>query len=339
VTDAAKIVRWGILGCGDVAEVKSGPAFQKARHSKLVAVMRRDAGKARAFAERHGVPRWYSEAELLIADPEVDMVYVATPPSSHREHVLACARAAKPVYVEKPMARNYRECLDMIAGCRDAGVPLFVAYYRRALPKFLKVKEWIDSGAIGVLRYVTTRMERGPRPEDLNRDGLPWRVVPEISGGGYFHDLACHTLDLLDFFLGPVLRARGFAANLGGHYPAEDTVGCTLEFTGGVLGSGLWCFVSGVDGDRTDIVGSRGRISFSTFGDGPVTLFTSGGNEMFSVDPPTHIQQPMIQCIVDARLGYGTLPSTGETASRTSRVMDWILQDWRERSGPRPRNS
>ena len=128
-------IRWGIIGCGDVTEVKSGPAFAKADGSALVAVMRRTAELAEDYARRHGVPRWYADAEALVRDPEVDAVYVATPPSSHREYVLLAARHDKPVYVEKPMAMNHRECLDMVAACRDAGVPLFVAYYRRALPR------------------------------------------------------------------------------------------------------------------------------------------------------------------------------------------------------------
>ena len=147
-----RTIRWGIIGCGNVTEVKSGPGFQKARNSALVAVMRRNAALAQDYAGRHGVPRWYDDGAALIADPEVDAVYVATPPSSHKGYVLACAAAGKPVYVEKPMALDHGECEEMIAACRAANVPLFVAYYRRALPRFLKVKELIDGGAIGLFR-------------------------------------------------------------------------------------------------------------------------------------------------------------------------------------------
>ena len=131
-----KTIRWGIIGCGDVTEVKSGPALQKADHSALVAVMRRNGQLAEDFARRHGVPQWYDDAAALIHDPAVDAVYIATPPSSHKEYTLMSAAAGKPVYVEKPMARNTAECQAMIAACHKANVPLFVAYYRRALARF-----------------------------------------------------------------------------------------------------------------------------------------------------------------------------------------------------------
>ena len=148
----AKTIRWGIIGVGDVTEVKSGPGFQKAEHSALVAVMRRDAAKARDYAERHHVPRWYDDAKALIHDAEVDAVYIATPPNVHLDYTQMAAAAGKPVFVEKPMARTYAECQQMIDACRRAGVPLWVAYYRRRLPRFLKIKALVESGAIGEVR-------------------------------------------------------------------------------------------------------------------------------------------------------------------------------------------
>ena len=142
-----RVIRWGIIGCGNVTEVKSGPGFQKAAGSALVAVMRRDAALARDYAARHGVPKWYDNAHALVNEPDVDAVYVATPPSSHREYALLAARAGKTVYVEKPMALNHAECLEMIAACRAAGTPLFVAYYRRAQQRFLTRQSRNQTGA------------------------------------------------------------------------------------------------------------------------------------------------------------------------------------------------
>jgi predicted dehydrogenase len=181
-----RTIRWGIIGCGDVCEIKSGPGFQKAEHSALTAVMRRNGDKARDFAARHGVPRWYDDAAALIADPEVDAVYVATPPDAHAPNVLAAARAGKPVYVEKPMGRNHGECLEMIAACRGAGAPLFTAYYRRRLPRFLKVKEILDQGGIGEVRTVSVTLCHVLKADFLRKENPPWRVVPEIAGGGRF---------------------------------------------------------------------------------------------------------------------------------------------------------
>src|SRR4051794_3685216 len=108
--------------------------------------MRRNGDLAADYARRNNVPRWYVDADELINDPQVDAVYVATPPDSHREHVLPVARAGKPVYVEKPMARTALECEDMISACDEARVGLFVAHYRRVMPRFARVKGLLDSG-------------------------------------------------------------------------------------------------------------------------------------------------------------------------------------------------
>lgn len=329
----AREIRWGIVGCGEVCEAKSGPAFQKAEGSALAAVMRRDAAKARDFAERHGVPRWYADAEALIADPGVDAVYVATPPDGHARYALLAARAGKPVYVEKPMARTHAECVAMIEGCRAAGVPLFVAYYRRRLPRFLKAQEILEAGGIGRVRSVQVTLSRPPPPPAAPGAPVPWRFVPEIAGGGLFLDLASHTLDLLDFLLGPIAEAKGLAANLSGAYAAEDTVSAAFAFASGALGTGLWSFAADRREDRVEILGSEGRLSFATFGDDPIRWDGAQGAREFALPNPPHIQQPLIQSIVDELRGRGTCPSTGGTAARTSAVMDAILRDWRNRCG------
>ncbi len=326
-----KTIRWGIIGCGDVCEVKSGPAFQKADGSTVVAVMRRDAAKAADFARRHGIARWYDDATRLIADPEVDAVYVATPPSSHAEHAIAAARAGKPVYVEKPMAMTKQECDSMIAACASARVPLFVAYYRRALPRFVRVKNLIDSGSIGEVRGFTTVLTHPPSPAHSDRGSLPWRVRPEIAGGGLFVDLAAHTLDLLDHWFGPVAGATGHGSNRGGLYQAEDTVSAELQFESGLTGVGFWSFVAGLRVDRTEIFGSKGRITFSTFDEAPIVFETIAEREEIVVPHPPHVQQPLVQLVVDELHGRGLSPSTGESAARTSAVIDQLLTEYRSR--------
>lgn len=319
-------VRWGIIGCGNVTEVKSGPAFQKVNGSQLVAVMRRDAAKARDYARRHGVPKWYSDAQALIDDPDVDAVYIATPPSTHHPYTLAAARAGKPVYVEKPMALNAAQCQEMISACQAAGVPLFVAYYRRALPRFLKVKELLDNGAIGQLRCARIDLAlplRVPPPNEL-----PWRLNPEIAGGGLFVDLASHALDYLDFLLGPVKSACGFAANHAGAYPAEDIVSAAFEFESRVQAVGQWLFSSSENVDRIELIGARGKISLTVFDESPILLQTPSGTEYFAISNPAHIQQSLIQQIVDQLRGFGQCSSTGETALRTTRLMEQLLSGY-----------
>ncbi|MEM7031250.1 MAG: Gfo/Idh/MocA family oxidoreductase [Chloroflexota bacterium] len=317
-------VRWGIIGCGDVTEVKSGPGFQKATNSRLVAVMRRTGHLAKDYAERHGVPRWYDDADALINDPEVDAVCIATPPNSHKEYTLAVAAAGKPVYVEKPMALNYSECQEMVAACSAADVPLFVAYYRRCLPRFVKIRALIEEGAIGKIRAVSTTLFMPPNPNN-NDDQVSWRVVPEIAGAGLFYDLSAHTFDFLDYVLGPIDAARGYTRNQAGLYEAEDIVSASFSFQSGAQGSGTWCFSSYYNHDQTDIVGTKGHISFATFAEQPVILTTSVGTTPFEIAHPGHVQQPLIQTIVDDLLGKGKCPSTGESGARTNWVMDQIL--------------
>jgi 1,5-anhydro-D-fructose reductase (1,5-anhydro-D-mannitol-forming) len=321
------MVRWGIIGCGDVTEVKSGPAVAKAHNSALVAVMRRNTDLARDYARRHGVPKWYDRAEALVRDPEVDAVYVATPPSSHKQYVLLAARYRKPVYVEKPMAMNLAECQEMIDACQAAGVPLFTAYYRRALPRFLKVRQLIDEGALGVVRAVTSSLYRRYEPP---AGSIPWRIDPATAGGGLFVDLGSHTLDFLDYALGPITRLTGGAANQGGLYAAEDIVTAAFEFPSGARGVGVWCFTGDRDVDRVEIVGTRGRLVFSTFDDVPVVLERDEGIQPFTIPHPPHVQQPLIQTVVDQLNGEGSCPSTGGTAARTTRVMDDLLRPYYE---------
>jgi predicted dehydrogenase len=314
-------IRWGIIGCGDVTEVKSGPAFQKADGSALVAVMRRDAAKAADYAKRHGVPRWCADADQLINDPEVDAVYVATPPGNHEEYALRVAEAGKPCYVEKPMARSHAECVRMVEAFRAKGLPLFVAYYRRALPRFVKAKERIDAGALGRVTGVTYRHSRLFRPDAPYQ----WRTDPVHSGGGLLLDLGSHLLDILDFLLGPLTDVTGVASNFAGGL-AEDAVSITFRTPGGAVGSAIWNFAGAHRQDVLEIEGTEGRLEMSCFGDEPVRLITPIREASFALPNPPHIQQPLIQTIVNELLGKGErCPSTGETGARTSWVMDRVL--------------
>ncbi|WP_090592214.1 Gfo/Idh/MocA family protein [Auraticoccus monumenti] len=330
-------VRWGIIGVGDVTERKSGPAFQQAERSQLVAVMRRDAARAEDWARRHGVGRWYSDADALIADPEVDAVYVATPPDSHADYAARVAAAGKPVYVEKPMARTAAECQDMVAAAEGAGVGLFVAYYRRALPRFRAVAGLLAEGRIGQPRSVLVRTQQ---PARVGGE-LPWRERPEVGGGGHFVDLASHTLDLLDWLFGPVTTVTGSATTRPDRDPdrptprAEDQVVATFELGGGVRGVGLWDFDAAVRVDEVELVGDGGSLVFSCFGTEPLRLVTSGGTEEIETEQPTTVQLPLVQSVVDELTGHGTCPSTGRTASRTAGVVDTLLAGHRQAEAAR----
>ena len=321
-------VNWGIIGCGNVTEKKSGPAFNKIEGSKLVAVMRRDISKAEDYARRHDVPKFYSDASLLINDPEINAVYIATPPDTHAKYAIDAMKAGKAVYVEKPMARTIAECEEMIRVSEETGQPLFVAYYRRRLPCFLKIKELIDNKVIGDVKDLHVQLHNPLRPEEINPEKEPgWRVFPEISGGGHFHDLASHQFDYLEYLLGPIKEAKGISINQTGHYPADDMVTATFLFESGVAGTGSWCFTvpENLKDDSTVIIGSEGKITFSFFENQDIFVKKSdGSHQHYNIPHPENIQQPLIQTIVDQLLGKGESPSTGRTGIRSTMIMEWI---------------
>jgi 1,5-anhydro-D-fructose reductase (1,5-anhydro-D-mannitol-forming) len=329
------VVRWGIVGCGNVTEVKSGPGFQKAEWSSLVAVMRRDRAKAEDYARRHGVPRVHDTADALIQDPEVDAVYIATPPSSHLELALHVAAAGKPCLVEKPMAMTHGECVRMNDAFREAGVPLFVAYYRRALPRFLEVRRQLESGAIGPVTDVHVRISE---PLATGEGASGWRFDPAVAGAGLFYDLASHCLDLVDFLLGPIAEASGFAVNTGGAYAVEDVTAGALRFGRGMVGTGTWNFNADRSEDWMVLSGPRGQLVTPVFTDGDVVITRGADREVLPLRNPPHVHQPLIQTIVDQLRGRGRCESTGESGARASWVMDRLLDRYRSQhsvAGPR----
>jgi predicted dehydrogenase len=316
-------IRWGIIGCGDVTEVKSGPGFQKADGSALVAVMRRDAAKAHDYARRHGVPHAYDRAEDLINDPGVDAVYVATPPSSHCSLALKVAAAGKPCLVEKPMALNHEECLRMIDAFHSRETPLWVAYYRRALPRFLTVRDCLRNGAIGRVTSVHVQVSA---PLLTAGEAAVWRVDPAQSGAGLFFDLASHCFDLLDFLVRRIKYVSGFAINTGGAYTCEDVTAAAFEFDGNAVGTGIWNFNATEKTDVMTFVGSEGELRTPIFSDTDVVVTRGIERRVYDMRNPPHVHQPLIQTIVDELRGEGRCPSTGESAARTSWVLDRCVE-------------
>ncbi|VBB46482.1 putative dehydrogenase [uncultured Paludibacter sp.] len=321
-----KKVIWGVIGAGDVCEVKSVPGMYKTLHSEVKTVMRRTAAKAEDFAKRHNIPNWTTNSDDIFNDPEINIVYISTPPGSHCELTLQAAAAGKAVYVEKPMANTEEECKKMIEACEKADVPLFVAYYRRALEGFKKVSEIIEKGEIGKIRFVNIEMYRSPLDIDYDLENN-WRVLPEISGGGYLHDMASHQLDYLDSIFGKIIEAKGIAQNQAKLYPADDIVAGSFLFENGVVGTGLWCFTTDKSSEKevTTILGSKGHLIYNSFGNPmKIEITTSKGKEVIEIENPQHIQQPLIQTVVDELIGKGKCPSTGTSGARTTSVMQKI---------------
>lgn len=322
-----KEIKWGILGCGNVTEVKSGPAFQQIKGSEIVAVMRRDAAKAADYALRHSINKWYSNAEELIADEKVNAVYIATPPDTHTFYTLKALEAGKAVYVEKPMAIDYAGAKQMAEASEKYQIPVFVAYYRRALSGFLMVKDLIEKGEIGDVIEINLKLYLPARDEDYQSDNLPWRVVPEISGGGYFFDLAAHQLDYLDFVFGPAKFISSIVENRGGLYNAEDFVQAKLLYQDKINFSGIWDFNSQPENeiDFIEIRGSKGKIRFSTFTFEPILLENENETRFFPFEKPDHVQKQLIQQVVNQLQGNGNCSSTAQTALSASRLMEEII--------------
>ena len=323
-----KIIKWGFIGCGEVTEKKSGPAFNDVEGSMIHAVMSRSEQKARSYGIRHGAQRWYTDAQELIDDPDVNAIYIATPPSSHATFAIMAMKAGKPVYVEKPLAACYEDCARINRISEQTGVPCFVAYYRRYLPYFLKVKDIIDSGTIGKVINIQVRLAVPPRELDYSHpENLPWRLQPDIAGGGYFYDLAPHQLDLLQYIFGVIVEARGFKANRGGLYEAEDTVSACFRFENGLPGSGSWCFVAHESAreDRIEVIGDKGEVSFSVFDYAPIKLNTSEEPQTITVPNPPYVQFPLIKCVIEHLQGLGICNSTSISATPTNWAMDRIL--------------
>lgn len=320
-------IKWGFIGCGEVTEKKSGPAFSLVENSMVVAVMSRSEEKARSYAQRHGIKRWYTDPQALLDDPEVNAVYIATPPSTHATFAIMAMKSGKPVYVEKPMAANYEDCCRINRISLTTGMPCFVAYYRRYLEYFMRVKQLVSNGEIGNVINVQIRFAVPPRDLDYNSRNLPWRVQADIAGGGYFYDLAPHQIDLLQEMFGPIIEAEGYTANRGGLYETEDSVSACFRFSNGVPGSGSWCFVAheSAKEDCIQIIGDKGSISFSVFTYAPIKLHTERGDEKIRIDTPAYVQLPLIRNVVEHLQGKAICTCDCVSATPVNWVVDRIL--------------
>lgn len=318
------IVNWGIIGCGDVCEVKSGPAFNKVPNSRLVAVMRRDRAKAEDYARRHQVPQFYSDATELINSKDVNAIYIATPPASHEAYTEEALKAGKPVYVEKPVTLNSESCVRMIKASQQYNNKVSVAHYRRALPLFNKVKSLIEEGAIGNVRLVQLRVLQPQKSKIITHTPDQWRVKPELSGGGIFHDLSPHQLDIMYWIFGPPKAVYGNSLNQSKQYDAPDITTLEAVFDKDVLLNGVWAFnvAEAATDEYCEIFGDKGKIKFAFFRVSQIELVTDAGTKNFEMEYPVNIQQPMIDAVTKFFRGEGPNPCSLEDALVTMRMMD-----------------
>nr|WP_299342746.1 Gfo/Idh/MocA family oxidoreductase [Allomuricauda sp.] len=316
--------RWGVIGCGSVAEKKSVPAYQQTEGFEVSMVMGRNPEKAKNYSKRHGVPQWTTDAKKVIENPEIDAIYIATPPDSHKYYALWVAQAGKPCCIEKPMASSYQDSLEIYKAFSQRELPLFVAYYRRSLPRFLKIKEWLDAKQIGEVRHIRWLKTKPPNELDLSGT-YNWRTDAKGAPAGYFDDWASHGLDLFTFLLGNIKEAKGFATSQAELYSAYDAVTGSWVHENGVTGEGSWNFLTQHREDRVEILGSKGRIRFSVLDEAPIELENGLGAQVLEIPHPEHIQKYHVFNIKKHLLGEGEHPSTGKSGLHTSWVMDAIL--------------
>lgn len=248
-------LRWGILGCGDIAGKTFAPCLLVSPLCELTAVARRNAAEAQAFAERFGVPHWDTDDASLLARADVDAVVIATPPHRHREQTLAAAAAGKHVLVEKPMALTPGECREMIDACRAAGVRLGVAYRRRLFPQVVRAKQLIAEGAIGRVTLV-----RGHYSGRMDLPEGEWRVDPEIGGGGAMLDMACHRLEVQLNLGGPVTEVMAMVDTVAMPWRVDDSACLTLRFASGALGVHSTTLTSPPRYDFIEVDGTEGKL-------------------------------------------------------------------------------
>lgn len=318
-------LRWGVIGCGSVAEKKSVPAYKNTAGFRVDAVMRRNSEKAEDYAKRHNVPKWTTNADEVINNPNIDAIYIATPPDTHKFYALKVAQVGKPCCIEKPMAPNYEDSLAIYEAFQVKNIPLFVAYYRRSLPRFSKIKQWLDDGQIGKVRHIHWQKTKPPNKVDLSKK-YNWRTDATIARGGYFDDLASHGLDLFAFLLGDIEVAHGFGTNQLDLYSAFDAVTANWIHESGITGAGSWNFGTYHRKDKVEILGSQGSIRFAVLDEAPIELENASGYQTLEIPHPEHIQELHVENIKQRLLGNAVHPSTGKTGLHTAWIMEKILE-------------
>ena len=320
------ILKWGIIGCGNVAEHKGGPPLYTVEGSELVAVMRRDPAKAEDFAKRHGAKRYYNDVNQLLADDEVNAVFIATPPYLHCEQTIEAADAGKHVLCEKPMAMSVEECQRMVDACKVAGVTLMIAYYRNFYPNIVKMKDLMNEGAIGdvVLARVNCTTFYNPNRADLKN----WRVKPEISGGGVLMDIGSHRISLLEYLMGDIESVTGFAETVHQDIPVDDSAVFSLRFESGAHAVANINWNIGVGIDDVEVYGTKGCLRCSPLNSGNLTVETkSDGKVELKQIPLPYTHTGLVEDFVNHIKTGEPIRCSGESGLQTNSAIAQIYAE------------
>lgn len=317
-------IKWGFIGCGKVVEKKSGAAFRDVPHSCVHAIMRRDPEQARSSAQKFSAPHWFSRIDDLLAS-DADAIYIATPPGLHYEQALKCCDYGKPVYIEKPFARNYAEAKAIVHAFAQKNLPVYVGHYRRALPRFQKIYQLLSQGCIGRVCSVDFYLNRIFSKREAEHS---WLYHPALSGGGKFFDIAPHTIDLMIYLFGDMKELHGFAINSGTDCPLEDHAAFSFVTVQDIIGTANFNCISDRKDDRMIVTGTKGTMEFSVHGHCDIVIndYSSGNTEVLEIPDPETVEEPMIQTVVEDLLKHGHCPCTGADALPTCQAIDRILE-------------
>lgn len=295
-----EILKWGLIGAGDIAQKRVAPALRDLPNCDFVAVNRSRSELAEAFAKECGARKWYADWRELLADDEIDAVYIATPVYLHAEQTIAAARAGKHVLCEKPMALNVKECDEMIAACSVGRVKLGIAYYRRFYPVIERIRQIIAAGEIGKITFA--QINAFEYVELSPDDPRHWFLEKEKSGGGPMMDFGCHRLEVLTNLFGTVRRVESIASNAVFGREVEDTATAILQFESGPCANLTVTHAALESRDTLDIFGTLGSIHVPVLNKAEIRIKTRNGERDESHRAAPNVHQPLIEDFTEAVL-------------------------------------
>jgi predicted dehydrogenase len=324
------MVNWAIVGLGDIVRKRVATAIREQPKSTLYACVTRNPESRKADIESFAPQKVYDSLDRMLADPRVDVVYLATPVWLHAPQTIASLRAGKDVLVEKPMALDARESAEMCAVAEETGRRLAAAYYRRYWARFELVKEMLDRGDLGRVLEVRMALHGWYRPDP--GEGGAWRLNRELSGGGVLSDVGCHRLDLAAWWFGLPRRVVADVSTRVQDYDVEDSAYVLMEWAGGVrfVGSFLWS--SKTRTDEIDIVGTEAKIALRPC-DGPdVTTTVGAASRRRELPRPANAHRPLIDEFTSAVIEDRPLQFTGPDGMGATQIIDAIHKSAKEGS-------
>ena len=319
-----KTLRFGLIGCGDIAQKRVAPALRDSEYCELVAVNRAQAGLAESFAHQFSAKRWYADWRELLTDEEIDAVYIATPVNLHSEQTIAAAESGKHILCEKPMALNVAECDRMLDACRSNNVRLGIAYYRHFYPVVRRVKEIIRSGEIGTAVVAQVNAFEWFDPDESNP--RRWLIDRKQSGGGPMFDFGCHRIEVLLDLFGPVAELNAILSNSFFKRAVEDVASAFLKFESGTSATLTVAHSAREPQDTLDVFGSKGSIHVTVLNEGKLRLISEKGERVESHAPAANIHQPLIEDFARAVLENREPKVDGESGRAVAEIVDEIYR-------------